>query len=171
MRLDVLSIAVVGLGILFLSGAGSAPCPSGTVNINVSTTNDLQNLVDSLQCTGEGVFNVTWVGSLQIDSPFEVSNGTSLTVTGHEPSSSSQDSSSSTSLDGYNFGSGAVINGGGTSGLFSVSNGSALYLNKLVLAGGDAEEGGAVAVRFSSSVNVFGCALINNNAIEGGELT
>ncbi|CAM9810348.1 unnamed protein product, partial [Laminaria digitata] len=58
---------------------------------------------------------------------------------------------------------------GGRPGLFSVSNGSTLRLNNLVLEGGNAEDGGAVDMFHSSSLLVFGCTFVNNNASRGGK--
>ena len=64
---------------------------------------------------------------------------------------------------------GVVIDAGSGTGIFSVSNGSTLRLNNLVLEGGNAENGGAVDVRSSSSLFVFGCLFANNKASNGGE--
>ena len=64
---------------------------------------------------------------------------------------------------------GVVIDAGSGTGIFSVSDGSTLRLNNLVLERGNAENGGAVGVRSSSSFFAFDCIFSNNNASNGGE--
>ncbi|CAN0517252.1 unnamed protein product, partial [Laminaria digitata] len=67
-------------------------------------------------------------------------------------------------------GSRAVADAGKITGIFSVSDGSTLNLNHLVLDGGNEEEGAAVAVRESSSLHLFSCVFVNNAASAGGEI-
>lgn len=64
---------------------------------------------------------------------------------------------------------GAVGDAGNGTGIFSVSNGSILRLNELVLEGGNAEYGGAVGLLSSSSLFVSSCTFANNSASQGGE--
>ncbi|CAN0503310.1 unnamed protein product, partial [Scytosiphon promiscuus] len=63
---------------------------------------------------------------------------------------------------------GVLIDAGSGHGMFSVSNRSTLRLNNLWLEGGNAENGGAVAVYSSSALFVFGCTFTSNNASNGG---
>ncbi|CAM9817102.1 unnamed protein product, partial [Laminaria digitata] len=65
---------------------------------------------------------------------------------------------------------GAEIDAGNTTGLFSVSGGSTLRLQNLLLKGGSSEDGGGVDVRSSSSLYVVDCSFVNNSASAGGKI-
>ena len=54
-------------------------------------------------------------------------------------------------------------------GIFSVSDASTLKLSNLVLTGGNAQDGGAVNLLSSSSLFVYDCTFLSNNASNGGE--
>lgn len=155
---------MVGLITCYLSGAELIPCPWTTVTVNVTTAADIRNLSDVLSCIGEGDFNITWYSSLNIAEPVVVSNEKNVTVTGvFFPR-----------IRGglvENNGDRAVVEAGNGNGLFSVSNRSTLRLNNLVLAGGNAEHGGAISLYSSSSLDLFGCTFVDNNATNGGETT
>lgn len=164
MVFDVMAMIMVGLVTRCLSDAAQIPCPRTTVAVNVTSAADVQNLTDVLSCTGEGDFIVTWYSSLAITETIVVSNEKNVTVTG------------------INFPCirGAVVDNNGVraavdaesgTGLFTASNGSTLRLKNLVLAGGNAEHGGAVNLHSSSSLDVFGCTFAYNNATNGGEMT
>lgn len=148
---------VAGLLLLSISGAGSAGCPSGTVSLDVAAAFDLQSLTDAMDCTGEGYYNVSWHGNIDIDQTIEVFGEKTVSVTGYGVSTDEMHDTR------------AVVGAGGTTGLFIVSDGSTLKLNHLVLDGGYGEEGGAVVVRDSSSLHVFSCIFVNNAASAGGE--
>ena len=146
----------------FMPGADSALCPPVTPAITITSKGDVQNLTDALACEGEGHFNITWYSSVTIEERIGLFDRKNVTVTG-------------TSFPSF-FGGlgddnadGVVIDAGSGTGIFSVSNGSTLRLNNLVLEGGNAENGGAVDVRSSSSLFVFGCLFANNKASNGGE--
>ena len=150
-----------GLALFFFAGAGSAPCPSGTIAVDVISLVDVHNLTDAMHCTGQGVFAVTWYNSLDIEQRIDVSHQKNVTVTGIGfPTIRTgliEEHGTATTLD---FGS--------TTGIFSVHNESRLVLKQLVLDGGYSENGGAVAVAGSSSLHVYDCGFANNDASFGG---
>ena len=156
-----MAVLAFGLTTCFISGADSASCPSVTVPVNITSKADVQSLTDALACEGEGDFNITWYSSLTIEKTIEVFDRKNVAVTGA--------GSLVGGRLGNDNGAGVVINAGGGTGVFSVSDGSTLYLNNLVLEGGNAENGGAVDVRSTSSLFAFGCIFSNNNASNGGE--
>lgn len=155
---------VAGFAIAFISGAQSAPCSSSPVHVDVATTADVQGLTANMTCTGEGVFDVTWYGSLEIEQTIVVSDQKSVTVTGSSYLSTSTAEPDANEPD-------AIINAVNSSRIFLVSNGSTLTLNNLVLNGGYSEEsGGGVAVLTYAFLNVSGCVFTNNQAATtGGE--
>ena len=161
MTSDVMALMMVGLVVSFLFGADAAPCPSSTVEFNVTSIADLQNLTDALACYGIGAFDITWYSSMDITENIRVSDWKDVVVTGAGFPSTPGGLLGDT-------GAGPVISGAG-SGIFSVYNGSSLRLTDLVLEGGNAENGGAVDVYSSSSLSVFDCIFINNTASNGGE--
>lgn len=150
MVLDITAMTVImtGLAISFMSGVNSASCSLSTVTVNVNSPADVQNLTDALACTGGGAFNISWNSSVAIAEKIEVSNSKDVTITG----------TGST-----------VVSPASGAGIFSVSGGSTLRLNDLVLAGGSADQGGAVDLLSSSSLFVSDCDFTNNNASNGGE--
>ncbi|CAB1102169.1 unnamed protein product [Ectocarpus sp. CCAP 1310/34] len=140
---------------LLLSAAGveSAACAAGVVQADVTSAADAEALVSMLSCTGGGVFDVQWTGSVPIAEPFNVSGGSSLTVTG----------ASSSVLDDNSSGV-AVVDGQGNDGIFDVSGASTLSLNNLILAGGNSStDGGAIHVT-GADVFVTDCGFQNNSA-------
>ena len=156
---------VAGWAMLYISGAETAPCSSDPVAVNVNSTSGVQGLINEINCTGEGFFDVTWYGTVQIEQTIVVSDQKSVTITGsNSPTASTGESDPDEPV--------ATIDGGNTTRLFDVSDGSILTLNILVLNGGYSEgDGGGVTVS-SGSLNVFGCAFANNQALSnGGEVT
>lgn len=138
-----------------MTRAGAASCLPGTVAISITSAVDVQNLTDSLGCEGKGYFDITWHSNVTIDERIEVSDGKHVTVT----------------ADAFNEDNAAdvIIDDGSGTGIFSVSDGSALRLNNIGLRGGNAEHGGAVAVLSSSALYIYGCTFTRNNASTGGE--
>lgn len=126
-------------------------CTQGvTASSSVSTTNEAAKLSrDLLLCHG-GEFIVHWEGSVAIDQPLRVTEGTSLHITG--------------SSDG------AMIHGVGEVQIFEVNGtGSSLHLEKVALNGGLAELGGAISAR-GASITLRECELHDNEAtVAGGE--
>ena len=154
--------AMLSFSFFFVQGAEAVPCPFGTVSFNVTTTDDVNNLADLLDCSGQGVFNITWYASLRTRQSIEVSNQKNVTINGSEfPTIRSGKYIKDDT--------GASIDLGRTANIFSVVNGSTLSLNKVVLEGGYSEEGGAVDVRSSSYLYVVNCGFTNNSAVNGGE--
>ena len=139
----------------FLQGAEPGVCPAGTISMNVASTSELQTLMTTINCTGEGVFNVTWIGRVSLVEVIEVREEKNLTVTG-----------STSALSDF---SSAAIDAGGATGIFTVYSGSTLSLNSLMLEGGNVTNGAAVDARSSSSVIVDDCVFVNNIATNGGE--
>ena len=157
MRRDVLNVmaAKIALFVLFLQGAEPGVCPAGTISMDVATSSELQTLMTTINCTGEGVFNVTWIGRVPLVEAIEVREEKKLTITG----------STSALADGLS----AVIDAGRTTGIFTVHDKSTLSLNRLVLERGTSTNGAAVDARSSSSVIVDDCVFTNNHATNGGE--
>ena len=139
----------------FLQMAEPGVCPDGTVSMKVATTSELKTLMTTIDCTGEGVFNVTWIGRVSLVEAIEIRDKKNLTVTG-----------STSALTNF---SSAIIDAGGTTGIFTVYDGSTISLNSLVLEGGNEKRGAAVDARSSSSVIVDDCVFTNNIATNGGE--
>ena len=164
MRVGNFATKVAGWAMLYISGAETAPCSSDPVAVNVNSTSGVQGLINEIS-TGEGFFDVTWYDSVQIEQAIVVPAQKSVTITGsNSPTASTGESEPNEPV--------ATIDGGNTTGLFRVSDGSILTLNNVVLNGGYSEDnGGAVTVSFGS-LNVFGCAFANNQALSnGGEVT
>lgn len=154
--------AKVALFLSLTSGAGAAPCPAGTTSMDVATTAELELMINTINCTGEGVFDVTWIGSVPVVQIIEVCEKKQLAVTG---STLTLTTAAPTDTDLPS----AVIDAGSTTGIFRVCNGSTLTLNNLILDGGISTNGAAIDARASSAVYVTDCAFTNNNATTGGE--
>eukprot|EP00904_Undaria_pinnatifida_P002787 jgi/Undpi1/12509/HiC_scaffold_6.g02178.m1 len=152
MRFDVLKAIVAILSISVLPVATPAPCTTETIVMEVASAADLETMSNAINCTGEGTFHVTWIGSLQLHQSIDISDNKQLTITGSNPVPET------------------VIDGGNATNIVSVSGGSTLNLVSLVLNGGNSDEGGAVAARDFSVVNVVGCSFTNNNASLGGAI-
>eukprot|EP00904_Undaria_pinnatifida_P004020 jgi/Undpi1/13619/HiC_scaffold_9.g03273.m1 len=148
--------AKLALVFSFLQGAEPGVCPAGTISMNVETTSELKTLMTTINCTGEGVFNVAWIGRVSLVEAIELREKKNLTVTG-----------STSAVTDF---SSAAIDAGWATGMFTVYNGSTLSLNSLVLEGGNATDGAAIDVRSSSSVIVDDCVFANNIATNGGAI-
>lgn len=155
-------LMVVGLAVSFLFGADSAPCRSSTVQVNVTSIADLQNLTDALACSGKGAFDVTWYSSLKINQSIQVSDSKDVVVTGMGFPSIGGPLPDDTD-------DGVIADDGAGGSIFSVWNGSSLRLIDLVVEGGNAENGGAANLHSFSSLSVLGCTFSNNAASNGGE--
>lgn len=84
-----------------VSGAELPACsPSSVSDLVVESAEDLAELVEQTNCS-EGEFVVSWRGGVVFESPIVVGNLTSLSIVGE--------------------GSGAVLDGGGVTRLFEVS--------------------------------------------------
>lgn len=154
MTLDALTMVVVMRCLSVLSGAEAGPCPAATTSMNVTTIAALPNMINIINCNGEGTFGPTWTGRVQLAHIIELSDYKTLTVTGSRPILKTFPSD--------------VIYAGSTTSIFAASNGSTLTLKNLVLQGGASKNGAAVDAGSFSSVDVVGCASTNNNATTGG---
>ena len=167
MSLKRLAGTAVVAAFFLLSGAESAACVNTVMD--VASTAAAETLVEALNCTGGGEFNVTWHGRVRIDRTFEVAGGISLNVTGKYYSSLSIDDDVRT----------ATILGDATTsqtGLFVVSGASSLTLKRLVLQGGQSKTphgAGAVEAQGTGdgtqTVNVIDCQFRNNTGTIAGE--
>ena len=93
MRVGNLATKVVGWAMLYISGAETAPCSSDPVAVNVNSTSGVQGLINEINCTGEGFFDVTWYGTVQIEQTIVVSDQKSVTITGsNSPTASTGES-------------------------------------------------------------------------------
>lgn len=114
----------------------------------VETTSQAKALAEALNCSG-GSFHVTWSGNVVLNQTLFVLEGTVLNLTGDGPN--------------------AIMDGGGTTGLFNIVNAS-LYVNKMILVNGSSISGGAIAA-FNSSISLHQTTFIGNVAkVYGGAL-
>lgn len=141
--------------LLFIPDTGSVLCPVGVTEMTVTTTEDANDLVTTLDCSGGGTFDVTWVGRVVVMQTIVVSNGSALTINGINETSS--------------------IDGGDNVGLFNLSGRYQLTLRGLALQGGNAIFGGAIVAEAfdtgsGSTIDVADCLFFGNRAdIDGGE--
>lgn len=163
---DLLAMVLAALTIWFVSAAESVPCLSEHVGLNVTSEADIHELTQVFNCTGQGSFDVKLYSSVSLDQRIDIPIMTNVTITGYGFPTISGGLGV-----GTRDGSSVFDRENGTTGLFSVSNGSTLRLNHLVLAGGEADNGAAVRLYSSSTLFVFGCTFANNKAWNGGELT
>ena len=106
------------------------PCPGGTNFIAVASSDDAATLARSLQCSN-GTFIVKWFGGVVVSQTLNVTQGTSLDITGAS--------------------AGATVDGNHTTQLFAVDGASALHLMDVVLTNGNADLGGACLLYTSPS--------------------
>lgn len=154
-------LVVAGWTISLTSGAELVACPTGTVEKSVTSSGDLHSLTDTMNCSGQGVFNVTLHSSVQLRKRIEVSDEKTVHIAG------SGLPTIRAAVQGNNTPS-ADTDTGETTGIFLVSNGSTLNISALVLEGGFSEYGGAVTVLSSSSLHAFDCVFRDNSAATGG---
>lgn len=155
--------------LLFAAGVvDSAPCAASVTEMDVASTADVETLTEALTCTGGGIFNVTWHGTVTVPQMINVTGGSHLTV-----AQARLDSPSST---GEGLDENAVIEAGTSSSLFLVSGGSVLTLVNLELRGGSSFKGGAVAAVSDSALELdsnrltaVGCTFTANTATVGGK--
>ena len=146
----------------------SAPCATSVTEMDVTSVADVETLVEALTCTGGGIFNVTWHGTVAVPQMINVTGGSHLTV-----AQARLDSLSST---GEGLDESAVVEAGSSTGLFLVSGGSVLTLVDLELRGGSSYKGGAVTAVSDSALELdsnrltaVGCTFTSNTATVGGE--
>lgn len=167
LRLDILILLVSSR---VAPQVESAACAAGIITLEISSSSDLENLHSVLDCTGGGVFDVSWYGTVAVNDTLYVPDGSDLTVTGFSSRSTLDEGSNPT----------ATIDGGHRTpfGFFCLYNNSALTLNNLVLDGGySTSNGGAVGALeedldpgpIARFVNIVDCTLHNNTAESFGE--
>ena len=154
---------ILALVIMYLvSGAQAVECSTRTIALNVTSTADVQQLTDVLNCAGPGEFNITWYTNQTLTRTLGISNMKNVTIVG---------SGNPTVRGGLYDGAHADGNAGSGSdgGIFSVYNASMLHLSHLNLAGGNSHDGAAVNVLNSSTLSVIDCTFEDNSASYGGE--
>lgn len=115
----------------------------------VSTAAEASALgADLTRCQGLE-FTVTWKGTVSLSEPLQVTNSTTLQITGESKEES-------------------VVSGDGGITLFVVSELSVLYLQAIALTGGYGVDGGAVAAVGASSVMLMDCDVYGNRVTSNG---
>lgn len=115
----------------------------------VSTADEASTLTADLERCPGLEFNVYWRESIQVSQPLELSNSTTLRMTGESKETS-------------------VLDGGGESTLFVVSSLAKLYLEGLTLTGGYGDNGGAVAIWSGAAATFEDCVVYGNTATSNG---
>ena len=125
------------------------PCLPEQRKWKVGNSSQAHALAEALNCS-RGAFEVEWVGYVDVTKPFVVLDGTALELTGIGSAR-------------------AFIDGGGTTGLFTVFNAS-LVVSNITLANGTSTSGGAIAA-LGSNVTLSQTAFMGNTAtFDGGAL-
>lgn len=151
MRLPLLLLALLlvsSISEIRAQGAMATSCVALATSSVESVDDAAQLRLDLLRCSGNS-FEVEWRGSIRLDQPMKLMNGTSLRITGIGKNSS-------------------AIDGNRAVQLFVVT-GSGLHLESLALTGGEGVNGGVVAARDGSSIKLVDCDVYNNTANSGGE--
>lgn len=125
----------------------AAPCSADVQrDWDVESPTQATALAGTVNCSG-GVFEVRWKGGVVVDQAILIVDGTVLNVTG--------------------IGSGAGMDGSGSSRLFTVIN-SSLHVTNMYLRSGHTAVGGAIAAAATSSMTFDGTSFIGNNATSSG---
>ena len=156
-------VVLTALWTISISGEEITACLPGTISVNVTTNDDMHRLTDAMNCTGQGVFNVTLYSSVQVNRRIEVSNQKRVHITGSGFPAIRAEPCDNELLSASPY-------AGTTTGIFLVSNHSTLSINALVLEGGCGEDGGGVAVLASSCLHAYACTFRNNSAAAGGDI-
>lgn len=145
----------------------SAVCDPQSVSLEVDDVQGVQDLALALGCSG-GNFDVTWIGSIDLEQALVVNDGTSLTISGDTTTTTTtattSNSSSASSL------STAIADGTRVGGpLFIVSGlASVLRLRDITVTGGSGVTGGAVLASNGAVVDVADCSFSENYASSNG---
>lgn len=115
----------------------------------VSTEDEVSTLAADLKICPGSDFNVYWRGAIGVSQPLELSNSTTLRISGE-----SKDDS--------------LVDGGGESTLFLVFGFSELFLEDLGITGGYGDDGGAVAASGGASISFVNCDVYGNRATANG---
>ena len=123
------------------------PCPEdGWVFFIVESAIQIQALTEATYCSG-GAFEVQWKGTITVETPIFVVDGTVLRITGGDSS--------------------AAADGGGSSRFFAVSNAS-LHVTNMTFQNGNATFGGAIAATTSSTLIFNTTVFLRNEASRDG---
>lgn len=118
-RLGLFTLFVLGVT---RSAFGIDPCPTTAQTFEITTTAEATELATALNCSGGGTFDVLWEGRVVVDETFALTDGSVVTIAG--------------------VGSGSIVDGGGTTQLFTVSD-ATLELSEIGLENGSGTDGNA----------------------------
>lgn len=145
--MGLLQVVRVGLLATVVRSQELQNCSFDTSTFTVDSTESLISLATALGCSN-GDFSVRWVGEVFVENRIQVTDGTSLNITGAGP--------------------GAVADGQNVTQLFRVDGGSRLHLSDMTLAYGTAFDGGAVYASQSSVSFSGNTSFISNSALRNG---
>eukprot|EP00903_Cladosiphon_okamuranus_P016020 g14792.t1 len=130
--------------------ATSLPCSAKVQKTwAVESVTQVRALTAAVNCSG-GSSEVEWKGTLAVDEPIYVVDGTVLTVTGFT-----------------GFGSTAVLNGAGLTRLFTVTN-ATLHANNVIISSGASVIGGVIASKRSTMTFSRTTFVGNSATMHGG---
>ncbi|CAM9844184.1 unnamed protein product [Scytosiphon promiscuus] len=147
----VLCLLLVGGGLSQAAAGGDSYCEDLSADDDriVSTADDASTLAADLERCPGIEFNVGWRGTIAVSQPFELTESTTLRISGENKAES-------------------VLHGGGDSTLFQVFDFSELYLEDLRLTGGYGDNGGALTASGGASVTFVNCDVCGNRASANG---
>ena len=146
-QMGLFLLVCVGLLAAFAEPQPVPPCGADTSFFTVASSEDAAGLASSLLCSG-GNFSVKWIGEVVVGETIRVANGTSLNITGDEPS--------------------ATADGNHRTQLFAVEGGSRLHFTDMTFANGSGSSGGAISADDRSLVSFSGTiSFTRNDALDG----
>lgn len=144
-------VLVAAAGPRYRSSVWAAVCSTASTaatSLRVDSLAAARELNTAVNCTGGGQLNAVWAGTVVLDASISIGAGTFLSITGEDELAEVQGGELSTRL-------------------FDVSAGGGLYLTRLRLLGGTAENGGAVYSSMAS-LTLDSCRFERNSARNGG---
>lgn len=142
-----LCIIAAFVACLISGTAEAADSSKEVVSFVVATSADADDLADDLVNSGSVHIAVNWHGRVKLTRTLALENNSTLEIIGSEE---------------------AVIDGGGTMSLLTVSGGATLNLNNIALEKGWTDSSGGAIFAYESSVAVHDCRFSGNIATNGG---